>query len=166
MHWASRWWFGVPSSCSCRLMSKTQWPNANVASWLALNKLSSSQCYTSGECCIKLTLSSRMRLPCLNMGNGSKLSTSGACTASLGEAHHGYERQDVPKKDKPVGVLQWHAQVLHLTSALDRWAHGAHAHFESLLTKWWRIALVIKSAIDEINKTIVQLQNQSFIIVQ
>jgi len=31
------------------------------------------------------------------------------------EAHHGYEQRDVPKEDKPVGALRWHAQVLHLT---------------------------------------------------
>jgi hypothetical protein len=35
----------------------------------------------------------------------------------------------------------------------------AHAHFESPSTKWWTITLVIASAINEINKTVVQLQN-------
>ncbi len=31
----------------------------------------------------------------------------------------------------------------------------AHAHFESSSTKWWTIMLVITSAINEINKTVV-----------
>jgi hypothetical protein len=41
-----------------------------------------------------------------------------------------------------------------------------HAHFESSSTKWWTITLAIVPAISEINKTVVQLQNRLFIIVQ
>ncbi len=59
---------------------KTQWLDAIMASWFALNKPLSSRCCASGVCRIRLTLSSRMQLPYLKMGNGLKLSTSGVCT--------------------------------------------------------------------------------------
>jgi hypothetical protein len=42
----------------------------------------------------------------------------------------------------------------------------AHAHFESPSAKWWTITLAVAPAISEINKTVVQLQNRSFIIIQ
>ncbi len=42
----------------------------------------------------------------------------------------------------------------------------AHAHFESPSAKWWTITLVIAPTISEINKTVVQLQNRSPIIIQ
>jgi hypothetical protein len=35
------------------------------------------------------------------------------------EAHHGYERRDVPKEDKPMGSSRHHTQVLHLASTQD-----------------------------------------------
>ncbi len=72
--------FGMPSSCPWRPMARTQWLDAIVASWFASSKLSSSRCYAFGACHIKLTLSSKMQLPCFNMGNGSRSPTSGACT--------------------------------------------------------------------------------------
>jgi len=42
----------------------------------------------------------------------------------------------------------------------------AHAHFESPSAKWWTITLAVAPAISEINKTVVQLQNRSLIIIQ
>jgi hypothetical protein len=42
----------------------------------------------------------------------------------------------------------------------------AHAHFESPLTKWWMTTLVVSSMISKINKTVVQLQNRLFIIIE
>jgi hypothetical protein len=42
----------------------------------------------------------------------------------------------------------------------------AHSHFKSPSTKWWTITLAVAPTISEINKTIVQLQNRSLIIVQ
>ncbi len=44
--------------------------------------------------------------------------------ASLGEAHHGYEWRDVPKKDESMGTPWHHTQVLHLVSMPDHWTHG------------------------------------------
>jgi hypothetical protein len=41
----------------------------------------------------------------------------------------------------------------------------AHAHFESPSVKWWTITLVVAPAISEINKTVIQLQNRSLIII-
>jgi hypothetical protein len=35
----------------------------------------------------------------------------------------------------------------------------AHAHFESLSTKWWTITPTVAPVISEINNTVVQLQN-------
>jgi hypothetical protein len=35
----------------------------------------------------------------------------------------------------------------------------AYAHFESPSTKWWTIMLAFALTINEINKTVVQLQN-------
>ncbi len=70
----------VPSSCSRQPMAKTQWSDAIMVLWFVSSKLPSSCCCPSGTCCIRLTLSSRMRLPCLKMGSGSRSSTSDACT--------------------------------------------------------------------------------------
>ncbi|CAM6031650.1 unnamed protein product [Sphagnum compactum] len=42
----------------------------------------------------------------------------------------------------------------------------AHAHFESPSVKWWTITFAVAPAISEINKTVVQLQNRSLIIIQ
>jgi hypothetical protein len=70
----------MSSSCPCRPMARTWWPDAIVALWLTSNKSPSSQCCTSGACRIQLTLSSTMWLPCLKMGSGSRSSTSGVCT--------------------------------------------------------------------------------------
>ncbi len=71
---------GMPSSCPCRPMAKTQWSNAIVVSWLASSKLPNSRCCASGACRIGLTLSSKTWLPYLKMGSGLRSSTSGACT--------------------------------------------------------------------------------------
>ncbi len=80
MRWMAQQWFGMPSSCLCQLMARIEWLDAIVELWLASSKLPSSQCCASGACHIRLTLSSRMRLPCLKMGSGSRSSTNGACT--------------------------------------------------------------------------------------
>ncbi len=80
MHWAVWQWSGVLSSCLCRSMVRTQWPDSIMVSWFALSKLPSFWCCAFGVCRIKLTLSSRMQLPCFKMGSGSRLFTSGACT--------------------------------------------------------------------------------------
>jgi hypothetical protein len=42
----------------------------------------------------------------------------------------------------------------------------AHAHFESRSAKWWTIMLTVAPTINKINKTVVQLQNRSLIIIQ
>jgi hypothetical protein len=49
-------------------------------------------------------------------------------------------------------ILHW-CQIVKKTDA--------HVHLESSSTKWWTIMLAFTLAINEINKTIVQLQNQS-----
>ncbi len=63
----------------------------------------------------------------------------------------------------------------HLDSTLkfyiSRWSQiiehtNTHAHFKSPLTKWWTITLTDAPVISEINKTIIQLYNQSLIIIQ
>jgi hypothetical protein len=52
---------------------------------------------------------------------------------SLGEAHYGYERWDLPKENKLVGATRRHIQVLHLVSVPICRAHKCPCAFQVIV---------------------------------